>query len=82
MEYLLLHAFNAKKYIVPDKISAYNKELTSAKHRINAGVEGEGDDDLIVNDGSFENDGQHIDQWKGKKGRTYSGGFVLIIPCK
>ena len=82
MEYLLLHAFKAKKYIVPDKISAYNKELTPAKLRINAGVEGEGADDLIVNDGSFENDGQHIDQRKGKKGPTYSGGLVLVIPCK
>ncbi|XP_010912024.2 DNA polymerase alpha catalytic subunit [Elaeis guineensis] len=77
VEYLLLHSFHAKKYIVPDKISARNKESNTMKRRLNAGIDGEDADDLNVNDVPLDNDALHIDQAKGKKGSSYSGGLVL-----
>ncbi|CAA6668372.1 unnamed protein product [Spirodela intermedia] len=61
-EYLLLHAFHAKKYIVPDKNSARGREVSASKRKISEGV---GSEDAGLNDG------------KGKKGPAYAGGLVL-----
>ncbi|EOX91455.1 DNA polymerase alpha catalytic subunit isoform 1 [Theobroma cacao] len=75
VEYLLLHAFHAKKYIVPDKSSSYTKETKVSKKRINDGV-GEGNvDEVDNNDVNF--DETHNDRGKGKKGPAYAGGLVL-----
>ncbi|KAJ0971998.1 hypothetical protein J5N97_019957 [Dioscorea zingiberensis] len=75
VEYLLLHSFHAKKYMVPDRNSGRNKEVSTTKRKINAGAEGDGIDDLNVNYMPLEN--EHIEQGKSKKGPAYSGGLVL-----
>ncbi|XP_077230680.1 DNA-directed DNA polymerase [Tasmannia lanceolata] len=76
VEYLLLHEFHAKKYIVPDKFPSRGKESNLTKRRVSHSVEG-GDVDDLNNGIPFDNDAQHIDQAKGKKGPAYSGGLVL-----
>ncbi|KAM2640329.1 hypothetical protein TB1_026726 [Malus domestica] len=71
VEYLLLHAFHAKKYIVPDKM--HLKETNSAKRKTDNGVDDKNVDELDVN---FDNDAKK-DHGKGKKGPAYAGGLVL-----
>ncbi|KAK8938032.1 DNA polymerase alpha catalytic subunit [Platanthera guangdongensis] len=74
VEYLLLHAFHAKKYMVPDKFSAPRMETTTTKRKIATGLDAEGVDDL--NDVDLDNV-QPIGHSNGRKIPAYSGGLVL-----
>ena len=76
VEYLLLHSFHAKKFIIPDKFAARNKELNSAKRKLNADTEGGNAADGAA-DPSIDDEVHNGDQGKARKGSSYAGGLVL-----
>ncbi|KAI3922255.1 hypothetical protein MKX01_005944 [Papaver californicum] len=76
VEYLLLHKFHACKYIVPDKISAREKDNLAKRSLIHS-ADGGDVDDLNNNEVTSESGPHQLNQGKRNKGPAYSGGLVL-----
>ncbi|KAJ9170679.1 hypothetical protein P3X46_018771 [Hevea brasiliensis] len=77
VEYLLLHAFHAKKFMVPDKNSFHVKETKMTKRRLSHGVEERNAEELDIDHTNFDDDSPENDHAKRKKGPSYVGGLVL-----
>ncbi|WJX55345.1 DNA-directed DNA polymerase [Trifolium repens] len=77
VEYLLLHEFHKKKYIVPDKFSNNAKETKLTKRRVTHGPDNGNFDDADINDANYHNDASESDHKKSKKAASYAGGLVL-----
>lgn len=72
VEYLLLHEFHSRKFILPDKLSQKEKEKEAAGKRkapVRDDTEADGDNP----EGAFDT----APDKKGKKGPAYLGGLVL-----
>ncbi|KAL3682848.1 hypothetical protein R1sor_000870 [Riccia sorocarpa] len=77
VEYLLLHEFHGRKFILPDKLSLKEKERLTTKRKMlsDQEVTNAGEENLLDEDGNI--DGPHIGSGKRKKGAAYLGGLVL-----
>lgn len=75
VEYLLLHAFHARKFIVPDKLPSQAKEIKITKRKLNNGIENEEIGGVDIDETNFNS--EINDSGKNKKGPTYAGGLVL-----
>lgn len=76
MEYLLLHEFHLRKFILPDKLSQKEKEKEAGKRKapVQADPELQPDGDDGDNGDVSSNNAAGK---KGKKGPAYLGGLVL-----
>lgn len=77
VEYLLLHAFRAKKFIAPDKLSSQAQEIKMTKRKVNHVLDSKEIDQLNIDDVNFENEIPENNGGKTKKGPSYAGGLVL-----
>ena len=76
MEYLLLHEFHLRKFILPDKLSQKEKEKEAGKRKAPVQVDTDVQPDFEEGD-NCETVSDNATGKKGKKGPAYLGGLVL-----